>query len=109
MANNKGSKRFRKSLVSIDQIMERSSKGGFLYFLANRAKVNEVWRKTVGPKVDANTLIHAFDLSVLEVYVRGPAHLERYRYFVKEWMERMNIEFGDELITEIVLKIGPLD
>jgi hypothetical protein len=93
---------------SIDKIMDRSSQKGFFYFLANRVKVSEIWKNTVGPKVAANTSIYAFTLSRLEVHVKGPAYLEHYRYFLKDWIKRLNIEFGDELITEIVLKVGPV-
>jgi hypothetical protein len=101
-------KRGRGHLVSIDRLMDRSSKSGFLYFLSHRARVSQVWRDAVGPKVCANTAIHSFNLSTLQVFVRSPAHLERYRYFLKDWKKRMNIEFGDEMVTEIALKIGPV-
>ncbi|MDR2368721.1 MAG: DUF721 domain-containing protein [Deltaproteobacteria bacterium] len=98
--------RRRGELISIDQILDRSSRNGFFHFLANRSKLTEIWKSVVGPKVAANAMINSFELSRLEVYVRGPAYLERYRYFLKEWIKRINIEYGDEIVTEIVLKIG---
>ena len=104
----RGPSRGRGQLTSLDAIIDRSSRSGFFYFLANRAKLTEVWRQTVGPKVAANTVIDTFELTRLTVLVRGPAYLERYRYYLKEWIKRMNIEFGDELITEIFLKVGPM-
>ena len=104
----RGQNRARGQLASLDAIIDRSSRSGFFFFLAHRVKVTEAWRKTVGPKVAANTVIESFDLSRLTVLVRGPAYLERYRYSLKEWIKRLNIEFGDELVTEIFLKVGPM-
>jgi hypothetical protein len=98
-------KRFNEP-KSLDDIMARSSKNGFFYFLSNRSKMTEIWQITVGSKVSANTTIRSFEMGRLEILVRGPAYLERYRYYLKDWIKRINIEFGDELVTEIVLKIA---
>jgi hypothetical protein len=86
--------------------MDHSFKHGFLYFLSNRSRISRIWRDVVGEKVVAHTNIKSFEMGRLEIDVDGPAYLERYRYSVKEWIKRINVEFGDEMVTEIKLKVG---
>ncbi|MDR1110145.1 MAG: DUF721 domain-containing protein [Deltaproteobacteria bacterium] len=104
--SDKDQKRFSPAPLSVDRLMARSSMKGFFYFISNRARLTEIWQKTVGPQVAQNAFIRSFEIGRLEVAVKGPAYLERYRYFIREWKKRLNIEFGDEVVTEICLRVG---
>ncbi|MDR1656729.1 MAG: DUF721 domain-containing protein [Deltaproteobacteria bacterium] len=99
-------RRHRRELISIEKIIDRSANSGFLHFMSNRARLTELWRQTVGPEVAAKTNIRSFELGRMVVAVQGPAYLERYRYLIENWKKRLNIEYGDEVVTEIVLRIG---
>jgi hypothetical protein len=98
--------RFCPKLISVDEIMNRSSKRGFMRQLSNRKRMTEIWRMTVGTKIFPNTLIKSYNFGQLVVAVKGPAYMERYQYFIHDWKRRMNIEFGDEVITDIVLRVA---
>lgn len=98
--------RTTKDLTSISKIMDRSLKSGFLHFVSNRARLTKIWQETVGPDVAKKTNIRSLELGRMTVEVSGPAYLERYRYHLPKWQKRINIEFGDEIVTEIILRVG---
>ncbi|MDR2442015.1 MAG: DUF721 domain-containing protein [Deltaproteobacteria bacterium] len=98
--------RYFKDLTPIDKIMDRSAKNGFLHFLSNRARLTNIWQQIVGPTVAANTTIRSFEMGRLIIKVPGPAYLEQYQYECQNWIKRINIEFGDEVVTKIVLRVG---
>lgn len=105
MARRRGP-RSPKDLTQVDELLDRSAERGFLRFVSNRARLTDIWRETVGEKVAAKTSIRSFELGKMTVEVAGPAYMERYRYQLQAWRKRINIEFGDELVTEIVLRVG---
>jgi hypothetical protein len=86
--------------------MDRSFKNGFLHFLSDRQRLTEIWRDTVGPDVTLKTSIRGLEMGRLTVEVAGPAYLERYQYYLPKWIKRINIEYGDEIVTEIILRVG---
>jgi hypothetical protein len=102
----KEGRRIFRQPTKLDEIMDCSMRRGFLHLLSNRARMTEIWQRTVGPKVAPNTTILSFELGRLTVSVKGPAYYERYRYDVGKWLKRLNIEYGDEVVTEIVLQVG---
>ncbi|MDR1487283.1 MAG: DUF721 domain-containing protein [Deltaproteobacteria bacterium] len=91
---------------SIEEIMRNSQKNGFMHFLSNRARLNKIWEQVVGADIAKKTAIISFEVGRLEVSVKGPAYLERYQYYKKEWKKRLNIEFGDDIVDEIILIVG---
>jgi hypothetical protein len=99
-------KKRSSNLMSMEKIMDRSLKGGFLHFISNRARLTEIWQNVVGEEIAAKTNILAFEVGRLEIGVKGPAYLERYQYYKKDWIKRLNIEYGDEVVTEIVLTVA---
>jgi hypothetical protein len=58
--------------------------------------------------VAAKTSVRSIELGRLTVDVAGPAYLERYRYQLEGWRKRINIEFGDEQVSEIILRVAPI-
>jgi hypothetical protein len=99
-------KRSANRLTPISDLMDRSLKGGFLFFLDKRLRFRQAWLNVVGEDVGKRTKVVSFEMGRLEVFVAGPAYLDRYRYKIKEWLKRLNIEFGEEVVEEIVLKVG---
>ena len=103
MANDK---RITKDLTEVGKLIDRSLKSGFMRFLANRSRLTEIWKTTVGPEASKKTSIRSLDMGRLTVEVSGPAYLERYQYNLPKWKKRINIEYGDEIVDEIILRVG---
>jgi predicted nucleic acid-binding Zn ribbon protein len=92
--------------TAVEDLMDRSVRKGFLHFLSRRQKLREAWNDVVGEAAAKRTKIVSLMEGKLTVAVSGPAYLDRYRYMTKEWRRRLNVEFGEELIQELELRVG---
>ena len=72
-------------------------------------RVWDVWQAVVGEQIGANTNPAAFKGSLLIVNVTNSAWVQQLWFLKKEIVQKINQNLGEDLVTEIKFRIGPVD
>jgi hypothetical protein len=92
-------------LLSLEESINNSLKTGFLYFVDQKIRIFEAFPLAVGQTMAQRAKAAYYEMGKLTVQVSEPAFLERCQYLKKDWIQRLNIELGYNLINEIELKL----
>jgi predicted nucleic acid-binding Zn ribbon protein len=69
--------------------------------LWTEAKLRKVWAKVAGEQVAANAVVKRLRGTVLEVEVSSDAWATEMTYLSQAFLERLNAELGDGVVTQI--------
>lgn len=69
-------------------------------------QISNTWNKTVGPQISAQTDPFKFKNGTLFVHVSNPAWLQQLNFMKQEIMEKVNLAWEKEEITNIYFSIG---
>ncbi|MDR1871786.1 MAG: DUF721 domain-containing protein [Deltaproteobacteria bacterium] len=100
--------RYNNDLRSLEEIIFRSLKSGPLRLLAQKQRLMELWPKVVGEEAAANSKPYLFLEGILHVHVTTSVYLDKYRYQLKEWVERYRVELQAPVVERIKLTVGSL-
>ncbi|HOO91261.1 MAG TPA: DUF721 domain-containing protein [Syntrophales bacterium] len=71
-------------------------------------RILDVWKRSVGPQISANTNPFKFKNNTLFVHVSSPAWMQQLRFMKQEIMDKVNLEWEKEEIKNIYFSIGDI-
>ena len=71
-------------------------------------RILDIWNGAVGPQISANTNPFKFKNNTLFVHVSSPAWMQQLRFMKQEIMDKVNLDWEKEEITNIYFSIGDI-
>ncbi|MDR1577877.1 MAG: DUF721 domain-containing protein [Deltaproteobacteria bacterium] len=102
-----GNKRFNDDPVSLEELIRKSLNSGSLYLLFQNNRIFGLWPRVTG-EAAKNSEPYLFQEGILYAWVTASVYLDKYRYQLKEWVERYRLELGAPVVEEIRLRLGKI-
>ena len=90
-----------KVLATIIDDCRKQSRGGIQHLI-------HAWDQALGPPISQNARPFAIKGSLLLVHVSSSAWMHQLRFLKHDLLEALNRVLGDDRISDIKFKIGPL-
>ncbi|MDR3154937.1 MAG: DUF721 domain-containing protein [Deltaproteobacteria bacterium] len=92
---------------SVGRLIEESVNSGYLHFLARSNRLYRIFSEVTGPEYAGRVLPYGVELGLLHARVDSPHLLERCHYMKKEWIRDLNLEMGEDLVTDMIFRVLP--
>jgi hypothetical protein len=101
----RGKDRAPKIPRSLGTELEYLKREGFLHFLARNRRLFRKFSEIIGTQYAGKVEACGKQLGMLYVRVDSPHLAERCHYMKKEWMKILNIEMGEEVVTDMFFRV----
>jgi hypothetical protein len=90
---------------SLGKNIESQIQGGFLSFLVRNKRLFRIFDEMIASRYNGRVAVCGKRLGTLYVRVESPHLMERCLYQKTEWLEFLNREIGDEILTDIFFRV----
>ena len=78
-----------------------------MYFIDQKTKIFKLFRRVIGKKNAEHITAYGHFMGTLFLRTGHPAYAERFSYLKSEWIKALNIELGEEIISDMCIKVLP--